>query len=261
VRVHALVIQLGMDDFPVAYPMHGWADGTITAGGAETIDVDAFAVPSTTTLSGAMNAPAGFTPYMFEAGVRVSETFTLPLFRVFAPLAATFTNVPVPVFPGGTYGIYAAAEAPSGASSHGWRFGRPGGSSTTIDVPSPPVLSTPADGAVGIGAGDTLALASDPDGAVTFGIRSGLNLAIYVTTMDDRATIPDLSAFGASLPPSTMYTWQAVVSPGVTTVEGAGVAGYADYLDAVLAFVQGGPSTAGSSDTIVATDTREFTTP
>ncbi|MFO7544193.1 MAG: hypothetical protein R6W77_01705, partial [Trueperaceae bacterium] len=259
VRVHGLLIEVNADDLPVAYPGYATADGAITDGGAAVIHVGAPVVPSTTTLSAAMNPPTGFDPYQYNVAVERSDNFSIPILDVLSPASGSF-SVPVPVFPDATYGIYASARPASlAASSNGWRFGLSGGSTTTFTLAAPPALASPPDGATGIGSGDTLALASDPDGAVTFVAQGSPNYTAAVTTMSSSAQIPSLAPFGAALPPATAYPWAAFVTPGVATIDDAAVQWISGYYEAFLAVQSGGPGTAAG--TIMVTDERTFTTP
>lgn len=259
VRVHALLIEHDVDGLPVAYPGYATGTGSITDGVPVAIHVGAPVVPSTATLSATMNPPSGFLPDAYAVVVEVSDTFSIPVFDVLPPPSASF-SVPVPVFPSATYGIYASARPGSAsASSNAWRFGLAPGSNTTFTLAAPPALASPADGATGIGTGDTLALSDEPDGSVTFLAQSYPDITLAVTTMSSSAQIPDLAPFGAALPAATAYGWVALVTPGVTTSDDASTQWIDEYYDAVLAVSEGGPG--ASLGTIMATDERTFTTP
>jgi hypothetical protein len=261
VRLHALVGEYDADGLPVGYSAYGTADGSVANGGATTIDVTLGGAPSTTTLAASMNRPAGLDPDGITVGARLSDTATLPLFT-FAGAVDGFSGVPVPTLGGVSYGVYAVARSATGASSHGWEFGLGGGTTTTIDLPIPPSLIGPADGATGIGVGDTLTIGGGSTGAYTFVLTPLLSeLAIGITTMDSSASIPDLSGFGVALPASTAYNWAVIVTPGMATVEDAGVAWIGTYYEVLLALESGGGGSPTGSGSIMATESRGFATP
>ena len=262
IRLHALVGEYDAEGRPVGYSAYGTADGSVADGGAATIDVALGGAPSTTTLAASMNRPAGLDPDQIAVGARLSDLATMPLFA-FSGAVDGFAAVPVPTFGGVSYGVYAVSRSPSGvASSHGWKFGVSGGTTTTIDLPTPPSVISPADGATGIGVGDTLTIGGGSTGANTFLANPALSdLAIGITTMGTSADLPDLSDFGVSLPSSTVYTWSVIVTPGLATVEEAGAAWIGTYYDVVLALQDGGGASPTGSGSIMATESREFTTP
>ena len=134
----------------------------------------------------------------------------------------------------------------------------------TVDLPAPPVLQAPADGATAIGVGSTLRLSTAPGGAATFVVNpvgaSGPSLAI--TTLEDRVTVPDLTDFGFALLPATEHTWAVLVVPGPATPESAGVGWVAAYVDALFALGNGGPTPLDApTGSILSTGSRAFFTP
>lgn len=260
--LHALVSQLDANDLPTGYDGYGTATGSVTDGGTTTVNVTVGAAPATSNLTLTMNPPAGLPADEFAAGAELGSTFTMPVFDTNSAPAASIT-VPVPQFGGVTYGAYAVGRAPSGSgSSLAWKRRLPASGTATFNLDAPATLIAPADGATGIGTGDTLEISSTGGSPVTFIVSSYPDDSfLLVTTMDNAITIPDLTTVGVTLHGATTYTWGVYQSPTTTTMEEAATSWLTDYYGALLAMASGGPGSPLDAGTILATASRDFTTP
>lgn len=263
VTVRALQRTLDADGYTTNITGSVSSTTTVTNGGTSTLNLSVGTPPSTGTLTGNVNVPAGFTLEDVYGGAQLSSSYVLPVFSASSGtgLSTSFTAT-VPVFTGASYMLTAAAyPSTGGAASIAWEQGLTAGGSATLTLPTPPSLTAPANGATGIGVGSTLSLASAGGGAATFILTATSQPTVAVTTMSSSITIPDLSAFGVSLPAATSYTWQAIVSPTATTANEAAHAWIGDYIDAFQSVQSGGPPSSVDSGSIMGTDSRSFTTP
>ena len=260
--LHALVTQLDADDLPTGYDGYGTATGSVADGGTTTVNVTVGAAPATSSLTLAMNPPAGLPADEFAAGAELSSTFTMPVFDS-SSVPAAMIAVPVPQFGGASYAAYAAARASSGGgTSLAWKQMIPSSGTTTFNLDAPATLIAPADGATGIGAGDTLEISGTGGVPVTFIVSSYPDDSfLLVTTMDSAVTIPDLTTVGAALHGATAYQWSVYQSPTTSTMEEAAASWLTDYYGVLLAMNSGGPGSPVDDGTILATGTRDFTTP
>ena len=79
--------------------------------------------------------------------------------------------------------------------------------------------------------------------------------------MNASATIPDLSSVGMSLTAAGSYSWQAILTPGVTTPEDAAAHWIDNYYLTFSAIQNGGMLPSQTSGSIMGTASRGFTAP
>ena len=263
VTLHAIEVATDADGMATGYGRYGTSSGTVTNGGTPTIDVTWGSTPSTGTIATSVNVPAGFQLKGVYGAAGLASSTTLPLFSAYngSGLPTSFNAVfPSISTSGNTLVTAAYPSGTGGGASVAWKSGLAAGSSATFDLPAPPTQTAPADGATGVGVGSTLSLSGTGGGAVTFLIQGGSQL-IAVTTMNASATIPDLSSVGMSLTAAGSYSWQAVLTPGVTTPEDAAAHWIDEYFRSFNAVQNGGMLPTQTSGSIMATASRGFTAP
>ena len=263
VTVQALEIATDSNGMATGYGQYGTATGSVTNSGTPTIDVTWGSTPSTGTVAANVNVPAGFQLEDVYGAAGLASSTTLPLFSAFngSGLPTSFNAVfPSISTSGNTLVTAAYPSGTGGGASIAWKSGLAAGSSATFDLPAPPTQTAPADGATGVGVGSTLSLSGTGGGAVTFLIQGGSQL-IAVTTMNASATIPDLSSLGMSLTAAGSYSWQAILTPGVTTPEDAAAHWIDNYYLTFTAIQNGGMLPTQTSGSIMGTASRGFTAP
>ena len=261
-RVHALLVEVDADGRPLAYPAYGTADATL-AEDATTSGVDVISVsdPSEGTIALSANVPVGFEARDVYLGARLNERFTMRLADV-GNLAGTLGNFLVPILPAATYGVASEAFAVAGASMVASRYGIAAGASVSIDFAAPPVLQGPPDGATGFGIGGVLSLSAPPAGVATFALSPTVaGPAIFITTVGDQATIPDLSALGFALLPGTEHTWSVFFVHAASTPEQSGLDWFRTVAEIRASVIGGGPSPAASFGPLSTSGSRTLFTP
>jgi hypothetical protein len=101
----------------------------------------------------------------------------------------------------------------------------------TIDVPDAPAFTQPANNATGIDTSSTFSWQDPSDVTHLLGLFPDNSFElpqIFIITDDDATTIPDLSAFGFSLPADTDYTAQLIGVAPASTVDDAATPRWAD---------------------------------
>ncbi len=262
--LHALEVATDSDGFATGYDRYGTASGNVSNGGAPTLDVTWGSTPSSSDITANVNVPAGFGIQDVYGAAALGAMATLPLFDAsgssVTPLPTSFAaNVPQLGTGGATLIVAAYPPSTGGAATIAWKRGLSGGSAVTIDLPTPPTLTAPADGATGIGVGSTLSVSS-ASGATTF-IISTSSQVIIVTTTNASITIPDLTSLGMPLVPSGSYSWQVIATPTTTTPEEAAAGWIRDYFLTFSGVQNGGALGSTTDGSIVGTPMRSFTTP
>ena len=263
VTVHALEVATDSNAMATGYGRYGTATGTVSNGGTPTIDVTWGSTPSTGTIATSVNVPAGFQLEDVYGAAGLASSTTLPLFSAFngSGLPSTFnTVVPQISSSGFTLAVTAYPGTTGSAITIGWKSGLMAGSSATLDLPTPPTLTAPADGATGVGVGSTLSLSGTGGGAATF-LISNPSMAIIVTTTNASITIPDLSSVGMALSSGGTYSWGAIITPSASTPEDAAAHWIDEYFRSFNAVQNGGTLSSQTSGAIMQTDSRSFTAP
>ncbi len=261
VTLHAIEVATDADGMATGYDQYGTASGTVANGGTPTIDVAWGSTPSSGTIAGHVNVPAGFQLENVEGAAELSSSTALPLFRAnnSSGLGTSFNAVVPQLGSSGHTLMVVGYPSGTGASTTiAWQGGLSAGSSPTFNLPTPPTMTAPVDGATGVGVGSTLSLSS-ANGAASF-IISGTSQAIIVTTTNASITLPDLSSVGMPLT-SGSYSWQAIVTPGLATPEDAAAHWISDYYLTFTSLESGGTLSSQSSGSIMGTGSRGFTVP
>src|SRR5690606_3868900 len=157
--------------------------------------------------------------------------------------AGNTDTVIAPFFTGASLTAFAVASSNDPGSSSttiGWSTGHVSGDSTTLTLPVPPTAISPSEATTGVSTATEFSVANPAGGVVTFVIQPatpGAGPVYAVTTAGTSANLPDLAALGMVLPGSADYTWAALASASVPTVDAAvtGDGYYGGYVDLVLA--------------------------
>lgn len=262
VRLHVLEFEQPSGDPPAAYDQYGTLSTTVSDGGTPTENLSYNGtVPSSTTLNFSLNPPTGFSVSDLTVSSEVSNTFTMPLWNTL--ISSESQTVTVPNF-NGSFDALAIAGAGGGsnATTVGWEPDLTAGSSTTVTFMTPPSILAPSDGATGVDESTTFELNNVGSGAVTHlwqPAGTATSPVFAVTTMGPTATLPDGSPFGATLPPSTDFTWAAIATEAQNTMEAAGTGWIGRYYEALLGSTSGGAGAAASGG-ISTTDSNTVTT-
>lgn len=263
VTVCALEVATDGNGMATGYGRTGTASGTATNGGTPPIDVAWGTTPFPGIIATSVTVPAGFQIGDVYGAAELGTSTTIRLFHASSGtgLPSSF-NVAVPQLAGSSHMLVVLANPSVGpfAASIAWKSGLAAGSSTTIDLPTPPTPTAPADGATGVGVGSALSLSGTAGGAATF-VVLGPSQLIAVTTMNASITIPDLSSVGMALTSGGSYSWQAIVTPSVTTPEDAAAHWIVDFFRTINAVQFGGTVSGQSSGSLVTTTSRGFTAP
>lgn len=233
---------------------------TVTEGGATDVDL----------VMGGAVAPANFTATVnpafpadsFNAGAMTHLTARFTLGLTGFGSATNSLSVFTPFFSGSTYTLFAGAVDAAGGSSVQWRTGVTQGASLEFEPPTPPFLTSPADGATGIGQSTVFTVGNTAGGVLTYQfLPSVAGPSFAITTTETSVAIPDLSAAGLPLPAASDYYWSVYSSPETLDMSAAvtGLGYLGAYVETAYALSYGGP--APSADGILAASaTRNFTT-
>ena len=203
---HLTAVQYQVDGSGLANNFTGarTSQFPLSDGAAVVVPVSLLPV-ATTTISGTYSIPAGYT---LQGKNLAIETPSFALISLPAdPVNNGTFALDAPVIPGRSNLLVVSAQSPTGGLVQvAQRAIPPGTTGLAIEAPEAVEFIFPFDGSTGIDH-DTLFLSTEfPDGVYLFQF-SGLSTApnFIVVTDDPVAQIPDLSAFGVSLPPSTSY--------------------------------------------------------
>lgn len=263
VTVYAVEVATDAQGAATGYGRYGTAAGDVSDGGASTIDVTWGPAPSAAAFSADVTAPSTYTFTDAMAAVDLDPSQTLPVFQAHTASPGALPGTLVAIVPdlgsaGYTLAVAARQDGTTGQTI-GWRHGVSAGSSLTFDLPAPPTPAAPADGATGVGVGTTLSLSSST-GAATFYLSSPSHV-IMLTTMNDHTTVPDLGPVGMAFGTAESFTWNAFVSPEVTSPEEAAADWLRPYGLSVVAAQAGGVRPDRAGGTMMITPSRTFTTP
>ncbi len=166
--------------------------------------------PGTAFIAGNVVAPAGLGVSSRSLDLEFADHAILPLGSE-APGDTHFTY-PVPGNITLTAVVTATAELPTGPASYRRESGiARGATDVSIVLPTPALPSTPADRSTGVSTSTEFAWSRVP-GGVHLVIFNGAATkpSFYVVTAEASTRIPDLTALGAELPPTSSYSWFVV---------------------------------------------------
>jgi len=250
IRVHALQVERDGAGYPVVYPGHGVATLTVTDTLASVANIDLGAALSTTTVDVDVVSPVAIAATI--GAVQFGSNLAVPVAMVNS--AAVAHEILMPVIADTTY-TFAAAVA---LEQFGWQA-EVTGSTATVNVPAPLLLSAPADLATNVTLTTDFSVSTSMVGPVTYMWDEDLgDLMVAVTTMAPTANIPDLAPYGLALPAGTDFSWQALGQSG-DSVE-AGIEGILDYYNFLLMLTQSSPGLKGEGSFAFTATDRAFTT-
>lgn len=178
------------------------------AASASTITMESV---SAATVSGTVSLPEGATLLRLQSGVRLDDQNLFePLADETSTAATTFSHL-VPAIANATGCVLASASFAGGvfvgASQTGLTLPA---TDIALEVPDGfAVLTSPPDGASGIGIGSELTFEAPAD-AVHIVVIAPLDSAagaILIATSENRVVIPDVAPFGVTLPSGMTYNW------------------------------------------------------
>jgi hypothetical protein len=251
-RLHFLMIDQSGGD--VAYVAAATLDTTVTDAANVTAHLvaDVIVPADTATLSATVMTAAGATVSGYFVAARLGGRSSMPInVPILSDGSATLE---VPLLGAGTFDVYASASG-LGDGAFAWRLGVAADADVDVYVPSPAVLTAPADATTGVTTGTTFATTSGT-GMHTF-IFSSAATTIAVSTMSRSITLSDLADLGVSLPPSTTFQWSVWTHGGGSTIEDSAVGWIDDFFSLVSGGGQQRPARDGSYAT---SDMRSFTT-
>lgn len=264
-RVRAYLYKVDANGVPTAIVASGTAGPTVLGDGdAAVVNLALSDSTAQASMSVTTNTPSGYT--LASRGL-LSHYSAFASFGLMSgtPLGATDTLI-APFFTGAPLSAFAIAstnDASSISSSIAWSTGHASGDSTTLSLPVPPTPVAPPAGATDVSSTTDFTLANPAGGVVTFVLQPnpGPGPIYAVTTTDTTVRFPDLAAFGMGLPGGADYTWAAIASPNLPTVDAAVTGdGYlGGYVSVVLATSGYGLAPAGDGQ-VSSTDLVEITT-
>ena len=246
VRLRAYVYEMDAEGEATAIVAGGTtAPFDLVDASAPVQDVTVNATASQAVVDSTTTVPSGYT--LAQRGL-IAHYTDFASIDVFPGTGTSLTRQLVaPFFTGTEYSALALATSnvPGSASiSVAWSAGHVSGDSVALELPTPVVPVSPANGALDVTEDTLFTVVNASGGIATFVISpasSGPRFAI--TSSGTEARIPDLAAIGLALPAGTDYTWQVLASHDLTTandaVTGAGYLG--DYLSLAVAATGGGP--------------------
>ncbi len=171
------------------------------------LSIDLSAVSATHDLVVNVAPPAGTTPILQTAGVRLGEggkIYPIITYRNYGPASDQFT-VRSPDLDAAEM-LLVASYSDSLSGSIRWQSVPASTTSHTLTLPEPPELLDPADGA-GIGT-DAVFSWKAPAGSVSW-VRFDGNLTVQVFTASNNLTLPNLEPFGVDYGVGS-YTWHTL---------------------------------------------------
>lgn len=256
------VVQYSVDtNFnPVAITGSGAASPfALTEGGTVDVDVAIGGTIPSTSVEVSIASPFPSVDHFVNIGTVLpgGQTFAMPSFRDASSPVAAFA----PAYTGSSYAIAAQAVAADGRIGLAFRSGITGAGTQSLTVPDAPAFVQPADMATGVGTGTDFSVSGTPGRVNHFVFRTPTDFLVVVTTEAETVRIPDLTAQGLPLPPSTGLTWVVLNSPDHTDVNATAADGgiMREYLDVVLLAGSAGPPPPGDVSLAIS-GSRSFTT-
>lgn len=232
VRVRAFQYEFEWGQGRLVTPIsYGEATTTVTSGVTVDVDIVLGSPPPVGTIAIEATAPLEL-PAGNWYGLAAVNTSPLHTFYIWSPTSEGGTNQPrFPALPGASYTATVLWEVADTAADKAfvWRTGLTEGASVTLDIPVPPTIAAPADGATGVSHSTPIVVTGLP-GSLLFEFRSfEPSLSIYVSTMEKAISLPDLSHLGFSIPSQTRFWWTAITFPKTQTADQM-VAGRGQYM-------------------------------
>jgi hypothetical protein len=168
---------------------------------------DTMSVVGTTSMTGSVTAPAGYTISTKAVAMTLGNTAGLNLLSDSNP-AASFTYA-MPNITGATFRIGVAAVKASTGSTVVWKANVAGNATgVTVTVPGAPELSLPINAATNVTTSTPFSWTQYTGGVHLLIYNGGASKpSYYVVTSAASDSIPNLSSAGLGLPASSAYSW------------------------------------------------------
>jgi hypothetical protein len=178
------------------------------------------------TIAGDVASPQGAAVEGIATSLRIGPRGTTAWLPGEAPATPSFA-LRVPSIPGMSVDVLAIGTSTDGTSSVKVGGLAPGSAGVRLELPRPPALFAPADGANDVTGATEFAWAPSAAGVhwVHFRPTSDAAPSVFVATEQSSARMPDLSALGLAIPAHTTYTWYVVDAVGARTVDEAAIRG------------------------------------
>ncbi len=225
--VHGLQWTVDGNGTVTGYRSHGVKPGVSLTAGGTVSDADVLlTVPTTTSVSATITAPAGYTIADRSAYLTFADGAYFPVSE--DALASSAFSLPVPS------GIEAsvimnatATESVRNSITTAQLSGlAPGTSGAALTLPSPAVATAPADGATGVDTTTDLVWSPVLGGVhVLFLSGAGNDPAFAIVSGGTQTRIPDLSAQGLGLPSGRPYDWTLLALGPFASIDAFATAG------------------------------------
>jgi len=206
-RVYALQVETNSALLPARYLGFASTTASIASGGTFSGMNLGLAPVTSSSVSGVVHAPSGYTPagrklwILFgESGIEFKDASTSDGFSYVTPNA-----------PQGFAAVVAFAGKPSAAAVHYEPFNGFSASGAALNLVAAPEAVLPTDGATAVDGQTQFSWTPFAGGvhAVAFMPVNGTGPVIQIITTATSAHLPDLSAYGMTLPSGTKYEWHA----------------------------------------------------
>jgi hypothetical protein len=187
-------------------------------------DIGLAPVP-TSTITGMVNLPPGMTSIFQFVRLRpaAGSSLMLPGTETFLPTIMSFA----PVVPGLARDLLVFAATGLGELCLVVREDLPDPApNLMIDVPEPTGLFLPVQGALDVDHGTPFQVTATPGGrvfTVRFSPSGNPGPSIVLHTTESTFTIPDLSAYGITIPPGSNYEWSVAANGPLASLDEAAV--------------------------------------
>lgn len=265
-RVRAYIYEVDADGVPVSMKASGTAGPVVLSDtDAAVLDITLTNTTSQASLTLETALPSGYSLSSRGLVAHYTDLAAIAL-ATGTPVGDSDTLI-APFFPGATHSAYATGAADDTGSSSvsvAWSTGHASGGAATIELPAPATALSPPEGSSNVTIATEFSVANPSGGVVTFLLRPvtfGTGPTLAVTTDGDSATMPNVASLGLALPGSTAYSWLALASHSVTTVDAAvtGPGYLGDYVNLSIGATGGGLAPAADGQ-ISTTNAIEVTT-
>lgn len=213
-RLRALQWEVDGNGFPKTYNEYGvGSELQLNDGdGLGPVDVALDQNADDGTLQGAARVPSGF---QYDDGSLAAVVDDEALLTISALSSGSKSySLVTPDVDGVSLAVQASAEPANGnASTSTFRPGLPANTnSADVELVAPPELQSPANNSSGVGPGTEFSWTAFDGGVHILELvpnnRPTGNPSIYVVTDETEAKLPELKAFGVSIPANAQYRWR-----------------------------------------------------
>lgn len=258
VRLHALLVRGDVDGRPIAYESYGTVDLTLTPGVPAVQVAPGGPGLATVDLNGTVAAAGGGTLAGTIVSVRVGPRLAMRVY-VGAPAGGALELFRVPEFAADDCHVFAIAEFAAGRA-FAWQVGAAADGFAVV-MPAPTQLLEPPDGVTDVTTETVFGAVGGPGGARTFRWYPEVGQVgpqVLLSTASGSVTMPDPADVGLPLPAAGAYRW-SVIGTAVVDADGLALPNYAEVLNYINFFLEGGGPGFSSDGTYVMRDPRSFT--